>query len=117
MRERARPQEYLRRVGMQTRTLAETSQLNGGLRSRRREPAPARRHTRAIQSASPSVTRLAITRTAMFISSEDRIAIGPVDGRKRGMVRAVVAEPCRRGSPEPRGIAQLDGDHELTARL
>ena len=52
----------------------------------RREPAPARRHTRAIQSASSSVTRLPITRTAMFIKDVDRIASGPVVGRNRGTV-------------------------------
>ena len=62
-----------------TRTVAgrRGGQLNGGRRSMRREPAPHRRHTRAIQSASSSVTRLPITRTAMFIRNADRIAMGP----------------------------------------
>ena len=66
------------------RSAGKGGQLNGGLRSRRREPPPARRHSRATQSASSSVTRLAITRTAMFIRNVDRIASGPVAGRKRG---------------------------------
>ena len=62
-------------------------------------PPPAPRHTRATQSASSSVTRLAITRTAMFIRNVDRIASGPVAGRNRGIVSSSAS---RRATENPR---------------
>ena len=65
----------------------------------RREPAPAPRQTRATQSASSSVTRLPITRTAMPIRNADRIASGPVDGRNRGIVSN---NASRRATENPR---------------
>ena len=95
---------YERRVACKHASLAVQRQLNGGRRSRRREPAPARRHTRAIQSASSSVTRLAITRTAMFIRNSDRIAIGPVAGRKRGNVSSSAS---RRATENPLRVVLL----------
>src|SRR6185369_12472745 len=52
----------------------------------RRDARPAARQIRATRSASSSVTRLPITRTAMCIRAVERIAIGPVNGRNRGNV-------------------------------
>ena len=61
-------------------------QLNGVRRSISRDNRPPPRQARATQSASSSLTRLAITRTAMVISVVERIAIGPVVGRNRWKV-------------------------------
>ena len=69
-------------VGATTRAEIAEGQLNGLRRSSSRDPAPAVRHTRAVQSASSSVTRFAITRTAIPINVDERIAIGPVDGQE-----------------------------------
>jgi hypothetical protein len=63
-----------------------TGQLNGGRSSIRRDAKPAARHTRATQSASSSVTRFPITRTAIFIRNAERMASGPVNGRNLGIV-------------------------------
>src|SRR5262245_36807621 len=72
-----------------------TGQLNGGRSSIRRDATPAARHTRASQSVSSSVTRFPITRTAIFIRNDERMASGPVNGRNRGIVSS---NPSRRAA-------------------
>ena len=76
-----------------------TAQLNGFRRSISREASPPPRHARATQSASSSVTRLPITRTAMPISRVERIPIGPVAGKNRGNVSN---NASRRATENPR---------------
>ena len=90
-------------------------QLNGLRRSSSREPAPAVRHTRAVQSASSSVTRLPITRTAIPINADERIAIGPVSGRNRGRVSSSAS---RRATEKHRAVVllQQSGPHAATGR-
>ena len=73
-------------VLLPARSAGESGYANGGRRSIARDPEPSRRHSRATQSASSSVTRLPITRTAISINLFDRMARGPVRGRKDGMV-------------------------------
>ena len=84
---------------MSMRLMPELAQLNGVRRSSSRDNRPPPRQARATQSASSSVTRLAITRTAMVISPVERIASGPVVGRNRWKVSN---NASRRATEKPR---------------